>query len=215
MADSRRHQEPRYQVGQEVLLSSEAGHAVRPADMAQRGVIDRQPDHRQLGYIVWFPGKYGQLQVSAAALLPAPPFPVIRLGERRLIRSLASAKDALVQTAARIRLHEASGRQPRRLDILDRNTLAAALDQRCHLPGGQMLGQLGPEIAALTLAFLCHDASAVDLTGIGRPAQLARQDLGALTAWQHLPVRRAAELSRSPLAVRHVHALGHHRGRSS
>jgi hypothetical protein len=210
MAESRRRQEPRYLVGQEVLLSTEASHTVRPADMAQRGVIERPPDGRQPGYIVWFPGKYGQLQVPAAALLPAPPFPVIRLGERRLIRSLATAKAALVQTAARICLDEARSRRPSRLDILDRNTLAAALDQRCHLPGGQMLAQLQPEIAALTLAFLCHDARAADLTGPARPAWLAQQDVATVTADQ--AAGRTSELLRRTRTPPRVHAQGHRRG---
>jgi hypothetical protein len=189
--------EIRYHVGQEILLDTEASLA----GVARRGVVvGRQLDLKEARYAVGFPGKPGLLDIPARVLLPAPPFRQIRLGDRRLIRSLGEAKIALVQTAARIRVREARGQRPERLDVLDRNTLAAALDQRCEVPGGYMLAQLEPEIAAMALAFLSNDAiRAAAVTGGRHPVRLARRDETS-TLSQHLPLvakgQRRAQSSR-------------------
>jgi hypothetical protein len=182
--------EIRYHVGQEVLLGAEATATWVLAGAPRRGVVvGRQLDLKEARYAVGFPGEPGPRQIPAGALLPAPPFRQIRLGDRRLIRSLGAAKVALVQTAARIRVREAQGQRPEHLDVLDCNTLAAALDQRCHVPGGRTLAQLEPEIAAMALAFLRNDAiRAAALTDDRHPVRLARRDAATAPSQHPLPI---------------------------
>lgn len=187
--------EIRYGAGDEVLLGGDARVMAAMANGALRGVV--AAIHRgasETGYTVRFPGRLGAVRLPAGALLPAAPFEPIRLGSRYTATTLDEAADVLAEIAARLVRCQALGKAPDRLDILDCRTVAAAIEQRCHMLPGQILDQLAPDAV--------HVLSAQPgRTGrIPHPALLARRDMVVAAVPDFVPYatarRRAGARSR-------------------
>lgn len=176
-----------YGAGDEVLLGGDARVLASMANSALRGVVVAR--HRvsssEAGYTVRFPGRLGVVRLPVGALLPAAPFEPIRLGARYVASTLDEAVGVLLEIAARVVRCQARGETLARLDILGCRTIAAAIEQRCHMLPGQILDQLAPEAAM----FLKAGPGGVGY--VPHPARLARRDVVVVPKSAVVPPRAA------------------------
>lgn len=194
-----------YEAGDEVLLDADAAHIAALVNAAQRGVVvSRHADPEETRYTVRFPGRLGAIEVPSGALLPAPPFEQIRLGPRHVARTLDTAVAVLVEVSARIQSCTIRREVPSKLDVLDRRTLAAAIEQRCRMLPGQVLGQLAPEIEAKTAELLTAHAMPF------HPARVAGRDRRVPGVPPAVPpeATRRRSSGRVAAALSHRHTAG-------
>lgn len=164
--------EVRFDAGDEVLLDGDALAIALMANSAVRGVVvASHGGSTETGYSVRFPGRLGVVRLPADVLLPAMPFEPIRLGPRHTASTLHEAVDILAMLAARLVRCRARGEVPDRMDILDCRTLAAAVEQRCHMLPGQILDQIAPKAACLLGTRSSGDRY------LAHPASIARHDI--------------------------------------
>lgn len=177
-AVQRRSEEHPYQVGQEVQIRDGAVLSPSLATLPTRGVVAAlyPGSVRPQTYAIRFPGKLNAMPFLGSEIEPAPPFPPVRT-RQGTVRSLADAEEALVRTAARIRIDGLSGGRPARSDVQDRQLLATALGEICTLTPEEMLGQVELRVTAKVREDLATRAGDLGRTApVVAAAQLADRD---------------------------------------
>jgi hypothetical protein len=138
-----------YKVGDEVRIRDGAVLAPSLATLPRLGTVTAlyPSADRTQQYAIRFPGEINAMPFISSEMESAPPFQPVRT-RQGTVASLAEAEEALIGTAARIRISRLHKTRPARADIKDRQILAAALGHTCSLTPQEMLRQVEIQVTA-------------------------------------------------------------------
>ena len=138
-----------YKVGDEVRIRDGAVLSPSLASLPRLGIVTAlyPSADRTQQYAIRFPGEMNAMPFTGPEIEPAPPFQPVRT-RQGTVASLATAEEALISTAARIRISLLRKKRPVTADVKDRQMLAAALGQTCSLTPREMLRQVEIQVTA-------------------------------------------------------------------
>ncbi|MGH3408559.1 MAG: hypothetical protein ACRDRJ_39600 [Streptosporangiaceae bacterium] len=138
-----------YKAGDEVRIRDGAVLSPSLASLPRLGIVTAlyPSAERTQQYAIRFPGEVNAMPFTGPEIEPAPPFQPVRT-RQGTVTSLAAAEEALISTAARIRISLLARKRPVTADVKDRQMLAAALGQTCSLTPREMLRQVEIQVTA-------------------------------------------------------------------